>query len=335
MFPLVHQNCPVTLTGLPNETLSAVFKDLPHSTLAVVARLSYRFQGVAERLLYSSVLITDVLSESSPLPSKTLRWCASMRQRLYFVESTKRLQIRWQADPGTSPSHHLDLACTKIAKALRKLVCLRSLEIFLGPANIASCPCDERIHAVERAIRGCQLPHLQYCSLGAEWTKRAQPYTTILTSFLVSLQSLRHLKLADHHSCLALPANALPHLSSFRGSADAAAELLPGRPVHALSLMGQDSDVNQGNLPLMTCTTVPLRYLDLSAMSVRLLLLRHISTHLSTVETLRIRLALRHTLHYALNGIVSNLLLFLHQMLHLLKFACGRNRGYWRVSRRF
>jgi hypothetical protein len=301
---------PVTITGLPNEVLSAVLKDLPHSALAVIARLSNRFQGVAERLLYSSVLITDTLSESSPLPYKTLRWCASMHQRLSFVESTKRLRIRWQADPAISPSHHLGLACTEITRVLHTLVYLESLEIFLGPANFVNCPYDEPIHAVERAIRGCQLPLLQYCSLGAEWTKRAQPYTTILTSFLVSLQSLRHLKLVDHHACLALPANALPHLSSFRGSVDAAADLLPGRPVHALSLIGQDSNVNQGILLLMTCTTVPLRYLDLSAMSVRPLVLRHISTYLSTVETLRIRLALRHTLHYALNGIVSTSLSF-------------------------
>ena len=307
---LVQQNCLVTITDLPNETLSAVFQYLPPRTLAVIARISYRLRGAAERQLYSSVCLTDVLSESSPAPHKTLRWCKSMHQRLYLGESTKRLKIRWRADHGTPPSHHLRNACSHIAGILRFLIYLESLEIFLGPANFASCPHDDPMHAVERAIHGCRLPLLRNCSLGAEWTKGAQPYTDILTSFLVSLPTLRHLKLADHHTAFTgksgLPTGAIPHLASFRGSADAAAALLPGRPVQVLSLIGQDSDVNRENLPRMMYTTVPLRHLDLSSMSVRPLLLRNISTHLSTVEILTVRLALRHTLHYAFSGIVSS-----------------------------
>ena len=304
---MVKQYHPVTIVELPNETLSAIFHYLPHPTLAVLALISRRLGGVAERLLYSSVCLTDMLSVSSPKPYKTLRWCRSMLQRLYLRESTKKLQIRWQAAPGTPPSHHLQNACSDIANVLRFLIYLESLEIFLGPANIAvSCSHDEHIHAVERAIRGCQLPLLRHCSLGAEWTKGAQPYTSILTSFLVSLPAVRHLKLADHHTGLGLPPGVMPNLVSFRGSANAAAALLPGRPVQVLSLIGQDSDVNRENLPPMMYTTVPLRYLDLSAMSVRPLLLRNISTHLSTVETLRIKLALRHTLHYSFSGIVSS-----------------------------
>jgi hypothetical protein len=307
MSLLMNQNLPVTITDLPNETLSVISQYLPPRALAVTARISCRLRGVAERQLYSSVCLTDVLSESSPTPHKTLRWCKSMHQRLYLGESTKKLQIRWQADHGTPPSHHLQNACSHIAGILRFLIYLESLEIFLGPANFASCPHDERMHAVERAIRGCQLPLLRYCSLGAEWTKGAQPYTSILTSFLVSLPTLRHLKLADHHTAfkLGLPTGAMPHLASFRGPADAAAALLPGRPVQVLSLIGQDSDVNRENLPRMMYTTVPLLHLDLSSMSVRPLLLRNISTHLSTVEILTVRLALRHTLHYAFSGIVS------------------------------
>jgi F-box-like len=303
---------PATIIELPNETLSAVFQDLPPPTLAVIARISNRFRGVAERLLYSSVCLTDTLSEASPLPNKTLRWCQSMHLRLHLVESTKRLQIRWQTNHTTPPSHHLNPACSRIADILRCLIYLESLEIFLAPAKyFARGPQDiQRIHPVERAIRGCQLPLLLYCSLGAEWTKGAQPYTGILTSFLVSTPALRHLKLADHHTGLSLPVDAVPHLSSFRGSANAAAVLLPGRPVQALSLIGQDYDVNHENLPRMTLTTVALRYLDLSAMSVRPQLLRSISIHLPTIETLRVKLALRHTLHYAFSGIVSSPLFF-------------------------
>ena len=308
-----HQRYPAKFTDLPNELLSTVLQHLPPLTLAILARVSSEIQGAAERLLYSSVCLTDTLSESSPAPHKVLRWCESMQQRLHLVQSVKKLHIRWQAHPGRPPSPYLHAVCSQMADVLRLLIYLESLELYLGPANFASPdtqPDDEHIHAVERVIYDCRLPLLHHCSLGADWTKGAQPYTHILTSFLVSLPALRHLRLADHHAGLGLPAEALPHLASFRGSANTAAALLPGRPVQALSLIGQDSDVNSENLPCMTHTTLPLRFLDLSAMSVRPVLLRHISTHLSSVEALRVRLALRHTLHYAFSGIVSHSLCF-------------------------
>ncbi|GLB43375.1 hypothetical protein LshimejAT787_1302760 [Lyophyllum shimeji] len=295
-------NGPVPIIALPNETLSAIFLHFTAPTLATIARVSHRFKAVAERLLYSSVYVSDNLSESSSLPWKTLRWCESMRQRSHLIEATKKLQIRWQADLRSSLSQSLNPACAQVADVLRLLIFLESLEIFLGPANLVRPP-DEPIHAVERVIRGAHLPLLRHCSLGAEWTKGVQPYTTVLASFLASAHELRHLKLPDHLAGLDLPPGALPCLSSFRGSADTAAILLPGRPVQALSLVGQDSDVNRQNLPRMTLTSVPLRYLDLSAMSVRPLLLRNISTHFPTLQKLRVKLALRHTLHYAFSGI--------------------------------
>jgi hypothetical protein len=308
MSSQAENNCPVTIIALPNETLCTIFNDLPPPTLAIIASLSHRFKAVAERLLYSSISLTESLSEASPIPEKTLQWCASMRRRMHLIEATKKLHIRWQTDTRNFSTQHLSSACSQIADVLRLLTYLEFLEVFLGPANIIP-PHGEPIHAIERVIGRCQFPLLRHCSLGADWTKGVQPYTGVLTTFLASLPALRHLKLPDHHAALNLPADALPYLSSFRGSADTAAFLLPGRPVQALSLIGQDSDVNRENLFRMTHTTLPLRYLDLSAMSVRPVLLRNISTHLPTVEILRIKLALRHTLHYAFSGIVSSCLL--------------------------
>ncbi|TFK39436.1 hypothetical protein BDQ12DRAFT_603926 [Crucibulum laeve] len=288
--------------NLPNETLIAVFNELSPTTLADIAQVSHRFNAVAEWILYSSVYITDTLTDSSPVPLKTLRWCESMQRKRYLTQVLRKLHIRWQADPRTSPSQYLMNSCERVADVVSLLTPLESLELFLGPANYSS-PRPEPIHVIERIIHGCKFSQLKSCSLGADWTKGAQPYTSHLTTFLASLPTLRHLKLPDHHSALDLPPEALPHLSTFRGSADTAASLLPGRPVQYLSLVGQDSDVNRENLPRMTCTTMPIRYLDLSAMSVRPMLLRNVSTYLPTVESLRIRLALRHTLHYSFSGI--------------------------------
>lgn len=295
--------------AFPNETLSAILEHLPPSSLATVACVSSRFNAVAERILYSSIYVTDNLSGDSPFPLKTLRWCDAMRRRAYLVESLRKLHIRWQTDtlaPPPSPQY-LFSACERLARVLRMLSCLESLDLFLGPANLvrAPGPLGRPIHAVERVIHGCHFPQLRSCTLGAESIKGTQPYTNILVAFLSSISTLRHLRLSDVHSPLDVPSEALPYLSSFRGSPDAAASFLPGRPVQYLSLIGQDSDVNRDNLPRMTCTTVPLRYLDLSAMSARPMLLRNVSTYLPTVESLRVKLALRHTLHYSFSGIVS------------------------------
>jgi hypothetical protein len=298
--------------ALPNETLAAIFHDVHPSTLAVAARASSRFNAVVERILYSSIHITDTLSEKSTLPLKTMWWCEAIRRRPHLFENARNLNIRWQGDPLAPPAQmqYLLDACEQLGAVLPLLSSLESLDLFLGPANLVPGYHHQQppMHAIERVIRDCYFPHLRSCSLGAENGVGSQPYTPILTSFLSSLAALRHLRLSDLHSALQdLHPAALPHLSSFRGSADAAASILPGRPVQYLSLVGQDSDVNSENLPRMIRTTVPLRYLDLSAMLVRPTLLRNVSTFLPTVESLRVKLALRHALHYSLtfSGIVS------------------------------
>ncbi|KAJ7442246.1 hypothetical protein FB451DRAFT_111055 [Mycena latifolia] len=304
--------------SLPNETLAAIFDDLSPPILTDIARVSRRFNAVAERILYSSIAITDLLSQSSPVPAKTLRCCQSILERPHLVETIKRLQIRWQGDFRTLSPQNLAEACVEARIALQSLTFLEGLDIFLGPANLAIIPFHP-IHAVERMVLGCQFPCLRYCSLGAEWAKGGQPYTDILPAFLTLVPALRRLKLSDHHTTMFLAPNALPALSYFRGSPDTAAILLPGRPVQHLALIGQDSDVDRENLPKMAHTSVPLRSLDLSAMQVRPILLRNISSYLSTIESLKVRLALRHTLHYALSGItllagLSSVLTEFHQL---------------------
>ncbi|KAF9266778.1 hypothetical protein L218DRAFT_955891 [Marasmius fiardii PR-910] len=300
-LPLVEMDIPSS-TSIPNEILSSIFGHVSTSTLTNIACVSQRFNLVAERILYASISIRDILSNTSPCPWRTRRCCESILRRPGLRESIRKLHVRWSSDSRSPPSH-FDFAPTsqKLADVLAIAIFLESLELWLGPANSQITP--DGIHAVERVVRGCYFPHLLLCSLGAEHHKRSPTYSGILDSFLTSLPSLRHLRLLDHHTALNIPPDALSQLSSFRGSPDTSAYLLPGRPVVYLSLVGQDSDVNRDNLPRFTHTSIPLRYLDLSTMSVRPILLRNIATYLPTVEFLRIRLALRHTLHYAMSGI--------------------------------
>ncbi|KXN87657.1 hypothetical protein AN958_08294 [Leucoagaricus sp. SymC.cos] len=289
---------------LPTEILTCIFSCLDAATLANVARVSHRFNAVAEYLLYSLVAVTDVLSDQRHVPQRTVGWVEAMLRRPHLADSVRRVQIRWAAEICSPPTPLLLPICDQLSLAIRTLVGLEHLELFLGPANFASLP-RENIHAIERAVFLCSLPALRFCSLGAEYRKGIQPYTAHITSFFVHTPSLRHLRLSDHHSYLNLPSapHVLPFLQTFRGSAAAAASVLPGRPVYYLSLIGQDSDVSRENLTRMTNTTTPIRSLDLSAISSRPVLLRNVSEFLPTLERLRIRLALRHTLHYALSGV--------------------------------
>jgi len=220
-------------------------------------------------------------------------------------------------------SSHFELASTlsKLADALRTLSSLESLELRLGPANQKHDPSIP--HVVERIIRGCHFPQLVSCSLGSDWTKGSPCYSDDLDKFLGSLHILRHLKLSDRHTPLNIPPTALQVLSSFYGSPATSVGLLPGRPIQYLALVGDDYDVNErAVLVRLASTTLPLRSLDLSAMSVRPILMSNIATYLPTVETLKVRLALRHTLHYALSGIriltgLSSVLCRYHQLIHL------------------
>lgn len=315
--------------AFPNEVLTIVFDELLNHDLGTLSQVSRRFNAVAERLLYSSILIMELCHQASPVPQKTLRYCESLLLRPHLIDATKKLRIRWHSDSRSPPPPHFTIPVVlQLATTLRVLRHLELLELYLGPANFASplppllassgsqsqpIVANALVHAIELAIQGSSFPRLRYCSLGAEWAKGVQGYTSVLSTFLAScIPSLRHLKLTDLYSPLDLPPHALPRLKSFRGAPGVAASLLPGRPVQYLSLSGQESDVNR-NLVRMTFTATPLKYLDLSCVSLRTAVFREISKCLPAIEVLRLKLALMHTLHYAEPGIVSS---------HLPLFLC-------------
>jgi len=295
--------------NLPTEILASIFGRLSPGTLAKVTTLSRRFNIIAERILYASVHIHDSIAPESPTPRRTYLWCESVVKRRCHVDIMRTVHIRWQSDGSPPPlPQYFNAFCERLGESLRLLPCLESLELQLGPANRVSPLAREPMHAVERVLRRCYFPNLQSCSIGADYTKgAAQPYTQFLAQFLSLHPSIRHLKIPDHHAALSLPQTLLPRLSTFRGAPDAAASLLRGRSIQYLALNGQDSDLIRV-LPMMSSAVTgapPVLYLDLSAISARITLLRNVATHLPNIETLRVRLALRHTLHYSFTGIVS------------------------------
>ncbi|EMD38796.1 hypothetical protein CERSUDRAFT_112533 [Gelatoporia subvermispora B] len=190
-------------------------------------------------------------------------------------------------------------ALATLNRALRTLVQLDALELALGLPGV---PISTR-----GILDGCAFPHLRLFALSGIGRGAAPPKHSLtpaprLEWFLARTPALQHLRLADMYEPLALASTDLPQLASFRGSAAAAASVLPGRPVRQLALVGHEF-VTERDLERIAQSAARIRWLDLSAMSVTPILLRDVSRHLTRVEVLRVKLALRHTLHWTMSGI--------------------------------
>lgn len=298
---------------LPNETLHAIFEHLSAPSLAVVLRVCHRFHVVAERILYASIVISEHVPLTSPTPYFTATCAHTILARPHLAEVVRRLSIRWHTDPG--PREGYLPAVTPVLpilnSALRTLAHLEHLDLALGLSGISLDP--------RAVLDGCAFSDLRVFALSGigrgTLSPKLFPIDSVpITWFLAATPSIEHLRLLDCYEVLALPPDALPALQVFRGSAIAAAGVLPGRPVRLLGLVGHEF-ITERDLQKIALSSVPIRWLDLSMMSVTPILLRDISRHLREVEVLKVKLALRHTLHHALSGIVS---VFLSQFGSLL-----------------
>ena len=196
---------------------------------------------------------------------------------------------------------HVEPVLQILNRALRFCNGLESLELALGLSGGGISP--------RGALQGCFFPSLRLFALSGVGRGSLNPKLYPRPSppiewFLSAAPSIQHLRLADCYETLSLQPSHLPLLTTFRGSAPTAASVLPGRPVQLLSLVGHEF-VTERDLQRIACSSARIRWLDLSSMSVTPILLRDISRHLFGVEYLKLKLALRHTLHHALSGIVS------------------------------
>ncbi|TCD69444.1 hypothetical protein EIP91_007570 [Steccherinum ochraceum] len=200
---------------------------------------------------------------------------------------------------------YIEPVLDQLNRVLRTLYQLESLDLALGLSGgtIGS----------RGILNECHFPYLRLFALSGVGRGTLSPKfhpspTPPIEWFLNATPSIQHLRLADCYEALKLEPTDLPLLSTFRGSAPTAASVLPGRPVQFLSLVGHEF-VTDRDLARIACSSAKISWLDLSSMSVTPILLRDISRHLIGVECLKLKLALRHTLHHALSGIVSALLL--------------------------
>lgn len=295
-----------SVSQLPNETLHAIFDKLAPGALTAVLRASHRFRLVAERVLYAHISIVEALPRGAPTAHHTASCARTLLARPHLAEGVRRLAVRWQTDAGPR-DEYVTAAAPVLAllhAALRTLVHLEHLDLALG---LAGGTLDARA-----VLGGCFFPALRVFALSGVGRGSMSPKLydhpapAPIGWFLAGCAALEQLRLPDCYEGLALPAAALPALAAFRGSAVAAASVLPGRPVQLLGLVGHEF-ITERDLARIAQASAPVRYLDLSMMSVTPILLRDISRHLTEVEVLKVKLALRHTLHHALSGIVRPL----------------------------
>ncbi|KAI0793755.1 hypothetical protein C8Q74DRAFT_1314740 [Fomes fomentarius] len=286
---------------LPNETLHAIFENLSPASLTTVIRTSHRFRLVAERILYANVVISESLPRASPSPWCTHTCASTILARRHLQEVVRKFAVRWQTDPGHREEYIPAVAPVLhvLNRALQTLFHLEQLDLSLG---LIGAPLDARA-----VLDGCTFPSLRVFALSGLGRGTLSPKlhncpSAPIAWFLGDNPSIEHLHLLDCYETLDLPPGTLPALQVFRGSAIAAAGALPGRPIRLLGLVGHEF-ITDRDLSKIAASSVPVRWLDLSMMSVTPLLLRDISRHLPAVEVLKVKLALRHTLHFALSGI--------------------------------
>ncbi|KAG0694217.1 hypothetical protein DFH29DRAFT_335590 [Suillus ampliporus] len=281
-------------TFLPNETLAAIFHGLSPSVLAAVGRVSRQWNEVAEWLLYSNIFISETLSASSS-----------------FL-ALRKFHIRWISEHGAHYEPNINIVLSNLSQAIGLATNLESLDLHLGLPCLPEHPTSTSLTFPATDAYYYSLRHVSLSGIG--------PFThNRLTHFLNILPAAQHLRLPDYHDQMALLPQALPSLVSFCGPPRVAATILPGRPVQSLALVGQDY-VTDLDLSRMALTSVPLRHLDLSAMLVTPTLLRNLSRNLNAVESLKVKLALRHTLHFAGIGLLAALSNLLGAFRHLSTF---------------
>ena len=317
-----------TIEILPNEILTTILSFLPMASLQQSLLISHRFRALTELLLYTFVSIQEAVELTGSQdggPYKTWRWCRTILERPHLVHSIKSLTIKWFADhharhttqhpyyarpmhsAAVAPIGDIDLESVfvELATILPNLTLLESLELHFPTPVSRNADSETHLALGNRLLRPTLFPNLTYLAISG----LVPPPQFFLPSSCPSLTTLR---ISDIHELpYPLPHDALPNLSSFKGSPAAAAAILPGRPVRWLGLVGFDylRVAEWEGISRVQANEDEayhgIETLDLSGMSVTPNLLRDVARWVPTVKDLKIRLALRHTLHHALGGIVS------------------------------
>ncbi|KAH8113428.1 hypothetical protein DFH11DRAFT_1775303 [Phellopilus nigrolimitatus] len=212
----------MALAVLPLDILDALCLFLAPQDLTALAAASKRVSPFAHRYIYRSVALHS-------LP-QAVRYLRSLRARPDLAPHVRVLSLR--LDPHAPVLHAF---VSLLAAVLPALANLSSLDLVIPPAA------SRALFAAE--ARGALYARLRHFSCNLPLDDPA------VCSFLQRLPAARELQLGERAGgagasktptpalpAPVLPASALPRLALFMGPSDAAAALVPGRPLESVHL---------------------------------------------------------------------------------------------------
>lgn len=246
------------LQYLPAEILDNICHHAPLPDLVALSRTSSLFYTVTQRILYRHISVD----------SKSLAVVLSLAKKPYVARHVRTFAIR--IDPYTTV---LNSYYRRLREALSNMSELTSLDISVDPT--ASW--------VLRMRSNVKFPRLQHFA-------SSFPLDSHVAHFLCRAEAIRQLELdsfpiSDPIALSSLPVTAIPQLSRFIGSSEAAQAVIPGRPVEEIHLNSGDmtEDVVRG----LAKSTASVLLLGASTSSLPLSLLGTLAEFMPQLKYLR------------------------------------------------
>ncbi|THH11540.1 hypothetical protein EW145_g593 [Phellinidium pouzarii] len=205
----------MALDNLPLDILDALCQFVHNNDLLALSRSSSAFCPPAQRYIYRRLALFNF--------TDAVRCLRTLRKRRHLARHVRVLTLRLDPNALVLRSF-VDL----LAAVLSEMPNLTSLDIVIPPSA------SRAFFAAE--MRGTVYKRLSHFSCNL-------PLDDVMSSFLQRLPAATELQLGERAASLSsspslpiLPSSALPNLALFMGPSDAAAVLVPGRPLESVHL---------------------------------------------------------------------------------------------------
>lgn len=225
---------------LPVETIDLIFQDSPISALPYISRVNRQFHGIAVRILYRTISLSN--SSHSEI-EKCIRCLRSLKQSSSLASLCHTFELRWPS-LVLWPTLNFYRA---VSQALRNLTSITSLSLEVA-----------QIHSPPSWF-------LVDCTFALQTFTTTIPCSPTLAEFLETQSTITELDLLGHGNDLPLTPSALPRLTELRtvhSDPMMTSSLLRDRPVLCVSLQLMEETTAE-ILPLLHTTSTPIERLSL------------------------------------------------------------------------